>query len=171
MKKMGWLLLVVFLVVATVLGKNVYRMASGKIREFQQTIQGGMMMASGGSLKAPDGLLKALGGTQKPSTEALAQEAAAAEAARAAQEEAKRQQAIAELNKQRAKAEAERRRSGDPTPRVEAILAGADNRLCVLIDNDLVPEGGTIQGFCVQKIHADSVQFEKAGKVWVQRMQ
>jgi hypothetical protein len=170
-KKIGWLLVVVLLVIATVLGKSVYRTASGKIRDFQQTIQGGMMMASGGSLQAPDGLLTALGGTQKPSVEALAQEVAPSEAAGEAHEEAQRQEAIAELSKQRAKAEADRRKSGDPTPRVEAILAGADNRLCVLIDNDLIPEGGTIQGFCVRKIHADSVQFEKAGQVWVQRMQ
>ena len=174
-RKIGWLLLVVLLVVVTILGKNVYRAAAGKIREFRQTIQGSLMMASGGgAIRSPQGLLSALGGAQAASAGASEQELAAARAAEeeeARRQEAARQEAIAAMNKQRGKAEAARKRSGDPTPRVEAILAGADNRLCVLIDNDLIPEGGTIQGFCVQKIHADSVQFEKGGKVWVQRMQ
>jgi hypothetical protein len=58
----------------------------------------------------------------------------------------------------------------DPTPKVEAVIAVADNRFCALIGDALVYEGGMVQGYRIQKIHTDSVEFEKDGKTWVQRV-
>lgn len=66
--------------------------------------------------------------------------------------------------------EAARRSSGDPTPKVEAVVAGADNRFCALIGDGLVSEGDTVQGYYVRKIRTDSVEFEKDGQTWVQRV-
>ncbi len=58
----------------------------------------------------------------------------------------------------------------NPTPKVEAIMAGAGNRFCALIGDGLVSEGATVQGYRVKKIHADSVEFEKDGQTWVQKV-
>ena len=58
----------------------------------------------------------------------------------------------------------------NPTLKVEAIMAGADNRLCALIEDALVSEGATVQGYRVKKIGADSVEFEKDGQTWVQKV-
>ncbi len=55
-------------------------------------------------------------------------------------------------------------------PKVGAITAGADNRLCALIGDTLVSEGATVQGYRVKKIGADSVEFEKDGQTWVQKV-
>jgi hypothetical protein len=53
---------------------------------------------------------------------------------------------------------------------VEAIMAGANNRLSALIGDSLVSEGATVQGYRVKKIQADSVEFEKDGQTWVQKV-
>jgi hypothetical protein len=57
----------------------------------------------------------------------------------------------------------------NPTPKVEAIMAGAGNRLCALIGDSLVSEGATVQGYRVKKIQAESVEFED-GQTWVQKV-
>jgi hypothetical protein len=80
------------------------------------------------------------------------------------------QQEAAALQKLRERMELERHLSGDPTPRVDTITVTPDNRLCVLIGDALVPEGGTVQGYRVRRITADSVEFEKDGKTWVQKV-
>jgi hypothetical protein len=58
----------------------------------------------------------------------------------------------------------------DSAPSVEAVIAVADNRFCALIGDALVSEGDMVQGCRVRKIQADSVEFEKDGKTWVQRV-
>lgn len=58
----------------------------------------------------------------------------------------------------------------DPPPKVEAVMAGADNRLCALIGERFVSEGATVQGYRVKKIQADSVEFEKDGQTCVQKV-
>lgn len=174
-RKAGLLLAVVLLVFASVLVKTGYTAISCQIRDFMQTMPAGLLKTPQDLLKAPEGLLKAPEALLKTPGETAEQEAAAAqEEARkqdAARQEAARQEAIAELQKRRDKTESERKRSGDPTPRVEAVMAAADDRLCALIDDALVYEGDTVQGYRVRNIDAESVQFEKAGKVWVQKMQ
>jgi hypothetical protein len=60
--------------------------------------------------------------------------------------------------------------TGSPTPKVEAIMAGADGRLCALIGDGLVSEGATVQGYRVKTIQANSVEFEKDGQTWVQNV-
>ncbi len=56
-------------------------------------------------------------------------------------------------------------------PRLEAIYRGADGRFYALTGDGYVCEGGVVKGYRVRKINADSVEFEKDGKVWVQEMQ
>jgi hypothetical protein len=87
-----------------------------------------------------------------------------------AQADANRRKEMTALEKARDRAELARRQSGDLTPRVETIVATPDNRLCVLIEDALVREGSTVQGYRVRKINATSVEFEKDGKVWVQKV-
>ncbi|MCL5282224.1 MAG: hypothetical protein M1376_20235 [Planctomycetes bacterium] len=60
--------------------------------------------------------------------------------------------------------------AANPTPKVEAIMAGADNRLSALIGDSFVSDGATVQGYRVKKIQADSVEFEKDGQTWVQKV-
>jgi hypothetical protein len=60
--------------------------------------------------------------------------------------------------------------AANPTPKVQAIMAGADGRLCALIGDSFVSEGATVQGYRVKKIQADSVEFEKDGRTWVQKV-
>jgi hypothetical protein len=76
----------------------------------------------------------------------------------------------AALQQRREQAELERKLSGDPTPRVETIAATSDNRLCAVIRDALVYEGDTVEGCRVQKVNTNSVEVEKDGKVWVQRL-
>lgn len=61
--------------------------------------------------------------------------------------------------------------SAGSAPRLEAIYRGADGRFYALTGDGCVCEGATVKGYRVRKIHADSVEFEKDGKVWVQEMQ
>jgi hypothetical protein len=88
----------------------------------------------------------------------------------AAREEAARLKALADLREARARAEATRKRLGDFTPTVEAVVAGADQRLCALIGDELVYEGSRIQGYQIRKIDGGAVEFERDGKVWVQKI-
>jgi len=60
--------------------------------------------------------------------------------------------------------------AANPAPKVEAIMAGANNRLSALIGDSLVSEGATVQGYRVKKIQADNVEFEKDGQTWVQKV-
>jgi hypothetical protein len=64
----------------------------------------------------------------------------------------------------------EPKQTADPTPKVEAITAGAGNRFRALIGDTLVSEGTVVQGYRVQKIYADRVEFEKDGKTSVQKV-
>lgn len=89
----------------------------------------------------------------------------------AADEADKRRKAVIALEESRAQREALRRRSGDPTPTVEAVIATADSQFCALIGGVLVYEGNMMEGYRVQKIRAGSVEFEKNGKVWVQKIE
>ncbi len=66
--------------------------------------------------------------------------------------------------------EAAREATANPTPKVEAIMAGSGNQLCALIGNSLVAEGATVQGYRVKKIQADGVEFEKDGQTWTQKV-
>ena len=134
---------VVLVLVASVLFTAEYKVISGQIRESKQ-----MMMMRGDFLK-------------EKLTPEQEQELAAA------QEEAK---AMAALRESRAQTEAARKRSGDPTPIVEAIVTTAGDQVSALIGNDLVSEGSVVQGYRVQKICTDSVEFERDGKTWVQRV-
>ena len=58
----------------------------------------------------------------------------------------------------------------DPAPRVEAIMGGLGGKFQALIGDGLVSEGTVVQGYRVQKIYADRVEFEKDGKTWVQKV-
>jgi hypothetical protein len=58
----------------------------------------------------------------------------------------------------------------DSTPSVGAVIAVADGRLCALIGDALASEGDVVQGCRVRKIQADSVEFEKDGRTWVQKV-
>ena len=84
--------------------------------------------------------------------------------------DARRQKEAQALQKLRDRMEIERHLAGDPTPRVDTIVATADNRFSAMIGEALVPAGGTVQGYRVRKITADSVEFEKDGQTWVQKV-
>jgi hypothetical protein len=58
----------------------------------------------------------------------------------------------------------------NPTPKVEAIMTGTDGRLCALIGDGLVSEGATVQGYRVKTIQPNSVEFEKDGQTWMQKV-
>jgi hypothetical protein len=88
----------------------------------------------------------------------------------AIQTEVNRRKAVIVLKKSQARREFERELSGDQTPTVEAVMAVADNRFCALIGDALVYEGNMVKGYRVRKIRTDSVEFEKDGKVWVQKV-
>lgn len=141
-----FLVLVASMAVLAVIGPG---MVKKQIRESQQMMLGGLLGGSQGVLpgKGPD----------------LA-------AQQAAQEEAARLKAIADMKEARAQAEAARRQAGDFTPTVEAVVAGADNRLCALIGGDLVYEGSRVQDYRIRRIQGDAVEFEKGGRVWTQRI-
>ncbi len=61
-------------------------------------------------------------------------------------------------------------RSGDAAPQVEAIMADTANRFRALVGDTLVSEGSMVQGYHVRKVQADSVEFEKDGQIWVQKL-
>lgn len=151
--KPGFLFTMASLAAAGALFTGRFAMLSGQLGNAGQLMQGG-----GGFLNIPQGLLAG-----QKQADVAAQEAAA-------REEAQRQKAIADMKEARAKAEAARRKAGDFTPAVEAVVAGADNRLCALIGSELVQEGERIEGYRVRKIREDAVEFEKGGKVWVQKI-
>ena len=64
----------------------------------------------------------------------------------------------------------EQKQTVDSTPKVEAIMAGAGNQFRALIGDALVSEGTVVQGYRVQKIYADRVEFEKDGQTSVQKV-
>ena len=79
------------------------------------------------------------------------------------------QQAAAALQKLRAQMEVERQTAQEPIPKVGAIMGGA-GRFEALIGDGFVSEGDVVQGYRVKKIQADSVEFERDGKTWVQKV-
>lgn len=56
------------------------------------------------------------------------------------------------------------------TVKVEAVIAVGDNRFSALIGDALVSEGSMVQGYRVKKIGPDSVQLEKDGTTWTQKV-
>ncbi len=78
--------------------------------------------------------------------------------------------AAAALQKLRAQMEFERQTAQEPIPRVAAIMGGAGGRFQALIGDGFVSEGDAVQGYRVKKIQADSVEFEREGKTWVQKV-
>jgi len=79
------------------------------------------------------------------------------------------------ITPEQARAELQRRATlkmnpGASWPRLNAIVKDTTGSPCALIDNTFVYEGYTVQGYRVRKIHADSVEFEKEGKIWVQKV-
>jgi len=87
------------------------------------------------------------------------------------QNEVDRRKLVVALRRSRVQMETTRKSSGDPTPTVEAVATTADNRFFALIGDAFVYEGGVVKGYRVRKIHADSVEFEKDGKTWVQKVE
>jgi len=79
----------------------------------------------------------------------------------------------AEIKRRKSRMEREfsRKLAGDRTPMVDAIGIAADSRFYAMMGDAFVYEGNTVQGYRVRKIRADSVEFEKDGEVWVQKMQ
>ncbi len=86
------------------------------------------------------------------------------------QREVDRRKALLATQKPRTSTPTASQPTVNPTPKVEAIMAGAGNQLCALIGDGLVSEGATVQGYRVKKIQADSVEFEKDGQTWVQKV-
>jgi hypothetical protein len=86
------------------------------------------------------------------------------------QTEVNRRKAEIAWRKSRAQSETARKQAGDPTPRVEAIVGGIGGRFGALIGDGLVSEGAAVQGYRVKKIRVDSVEFEKDGRTWVQKV-
>ena len=78
--------------------------------------------------------------------------------------------AAAALQKLRTQMELERQSVREPIPTVEAIMGSAPGRFQALIGDAFVSEGNVVQGYRVQKIHAESVEFEKEGKTWTQKV-
>jgi len=89
----------------------------------------------------------------------------------AVQTEVARRKSVVALRRSRVQMETTRKSSGDPTPTVEAVATTVDNRFFALIGDKFVYEGNTVQGYRVRKIHTDSVEFEKDGKTWVQKVE
>lgn len=58
----------------------------------------------------------------------------------------------------------------DQTPTVDAIGIAADGRYYGMVDGRFIYEGNVVNGYQVQKIHPDSVEFEKDGEVWVRKV-
>jgi len=53
---------------------------------------------------------------------------------------------------------------------VEAISIGGNSESFIMIDGKFAYEGSMVNGFKVHKIYPDRVEFEKDGKIWVQKM-
>jgi ABC-type uncharacterized transport system fused permease/ATPase subunit len=85
----------------------------------------------------------------------------------AVQTEVARRKSVVALRRSRVQMETTRKSSGDPTSTVEAV----DNRFFISTEAGPAYEGDTIKGYRVRKIHADSVEFEKDGKTWVQKVE
>jgi hypothetical protein len=79
-------------------------------------------------------------------------------------------QAAAALQKLRAQMEFERQMAQESIPKVGAIMGGAGGRFQALIGEAFVSEGDVVQGYRVKKCQADSVEFERDGKTWVQKV-
>ncbi len=86
------------------------------------------------------------------------------------QGEVDERKAAAALQKLRAQMEFERQSAQEPIPKVEAIMGGAAGRFQALIGDAFVSEGNVVRGYRVKKIQADSVEFERDGKMWVQKV-
>jgi hypothetical protein len=86
------------------------------------------------------------------------------------QGEVDERKAAAALQKLRAQMEFERQSAQEPIPKVVAITGGAGGRFQALIGDAFVSEGNVVQGYRVKKIQADSVEFERDGKTWVQKV-
>lgn len=86
------------------------------------------------------------------------------------QTEVSRRKAAITSQKSRAETEAAREQAGDPTPRIEAIMGGPDGRFMALIGDGFVSAGDMVQGYRVKEIQAGSVEFEKDGQTWVQKV-
>ncbi len=80
------------------------------------------------------------------------------------------QKAAAALQKLRAQMEFERQTAQEPIPKVGAIMGGAAGRFEALIGDGFVSEGDVVKGYRVKKIQADSVEFERDGQTWVQKV-
>ncbi len=85
------------------------------------------------------------------------------------QGEVDEQKAAAALQKLRTQMELERQGIREPLPKVQAIMRDA-GRFAALIGDTFVSEGEVVQGYRVKKIQADSVEFEREGKTWVQKV-
>ncbi len=64
------------------------------------------------------------------------------------------------------------KRSDDRFPHDAFVssIAYNQNGALAFINDEMVPEGGTVDGLTILKIHQDSVEFEKDGQRWTQRV-
>jgi hypothetical protein len=89
----------------------------------------------------------------------------------AVQAEVDRRKSVVALRMSRAQMEFRRNLSGDLTPRVNFILMARDGRLAISTEAGGAYEGDTIAGYRVLVIRETSVEFEKDGKTWVQKVE
>jgi hypothetical protein len=88
----------------------------------------------------------------------------------AVQREVDRRKAMITLRKPHTPTKIAPKQTKNPIPKVEAIMGGADNQFRALIGDALMSEGSVVRGYRVRKILAGSVEFEKNGKTWVQKV-
>jgi hypothetical protein len=88
----------------------------------------------------------------------------------AVQREVDRRKAMMVPQKPRTQTQTALKQAGDPTPKVEAITGGAGGQFRALIGDTLVSEGTVVQGYRVKTVRSDSVEFEKDGQTWVQKV-
>ena len=64
------------------------------------------------------------------------------------------------------------KRSPDKSPNRAFVssIAYSENRALAFINDQMVPEGALVDGVTVFKIHQDTVEFEKNGKRWTQKV-
>ncbi len=86
------------------------------------------------------------------------------------QEKVDEQKTAAAVQQLRAQMELERQIVREPIPKVEAIMGGAGGRFQALIGDTFVSEGEMVKGYLVKKIRADSVEFERDGQTWAQKV-
>ena len=67
--------------------------------------------------------------------------------------------------------ETDSRLPGSSTLKIGGIAMLPDGRFFISAEAGPAYEGDTIKGYRVRKIHADSVEFEKDGKTWVQKVE